>query len=110
MEDSLKPITFIEQNLDMIGTNMWTTHIIDGLKKSLMQVAEKKKKHQQNPLVSFKLINSLEKQIAEIEAQIGEITKQKGTLYKQVKALKVIGYIEANIELLREYRNKKRKK
>lgn len=75
-----------------------------------MQVAEKKKKHQQNPLVSFKLINSLEKQIAEIEAQIGEITKQKGTLYKQVKALKVIGYIEANIELLREYRNKKRKK
>mgnify|MGYP000442884928 FL=1 len=110
MEDSLKPITFIEQNLDMIGTNMWTTHIIDGLKKSLMQVAEKKKKHQQNPLVSFKLINSLEKQIAEIEAQIGEITKQKGTLYKQVKALKVIGYIEANIELLREYRNKKEKK
>lgn len=56
------------------------------------------------------MINSLEKQIAEIEAQIGEITKQKGTLYKQVKALKVIGYIEANIELLREYRNKKRKK
>lgn len=110
MEDSLKPITFIEQHLDMIGTNMWTTHIINALKKSLLQVAEKKKKNQQHPLVSLKLIDSLEQQIADIDAQIGEITKQKGTLYKQVKALKVIGQIEASINQLREYKNKKDKK
>lgn len=110
MEDSLKPITFIEQHLDTIGTNMWTTHIISALKKSLLQVAEKKKRNQQHPLVSLKLINSLEKQIADIDAQIGEITKQKGALYKQVKALKVIGQIEASINQLREYKNKKDKK
>lgn len=110
MEDSLKPITFIEQHLDTIGTNMWTTHIINALKKSLLQVAEKKKKNQQHPLVSLKLINSLEKQIADIDAQIGVITKQKGTLYKQVKALKVICQIEASINQLRKYKDKKDKK
>lgn len=43
MEDSLKPITFIEQNLDMIGTNMWTTHIIDGLKNLLCKLQRKEK-------------------------------------------------------------------
>lgn len=109
MEDSLKPITFIEQHLDTIGTNMWTSHIVNALKRSLSQVAENKKKVQQHPLVSLNLIASLQKQIADIDAQIGEITRQKGSLYQQVEALKVIGQIEASITQLREYKTKKDK-
>jgi len=109
MEDSLKPITFIEQHLDVIGTNMWTSHIISALKQSLLKVAENKKNIQQRPLVSLNLITKLQEQITEIDAKIGEITKQKGALYKQVEALKVIGQIEASVERLREYKLKKDK-
>lgn len=109
IEDSLKPITFIEQHLDTIGTNMWTSHIINALKQSLSQVAANKKKNQQRPLVSLNQITSLEKQITDIDAQIGEITKQKGSLYKQVEALKVIGQVEASIIQLREYKTQKDK-
>ncbi|MDU1889579.1 MAG: DUF3732 domain-containing protein [Dysgonomonas sp.] len=109
IEDSLKPITFIEQHLDIIGSNMWTSHIINSLKQSLSKVAENKQDIQQRPLVSLSLISSLKKQIADIDDQIGEITKQKGSLYKQVEALKVIGQIEASISQLRDYKTKKDK-
>lgn len=108
-EDSLKPVIFIEQHLDTIGTNMWTSHIINALKQSLSQIAVNKKNIQQRPLVSFSQIASLEKQIADIDTQIGEITKQKGALYKQVDALKIIGQVEANIIQLREYKTQKDK-
>ena len=109
VEDSLKPITFIEQHLNVIGTNMWTSHIINALIRSLSKVAENKQNIQQRPLVSLNLITKLEEQITEIDAKIGEITKQKGALYKQVEALKVIGQIEASVERLREFKLKKDK-
>ncbi len=109
MEDSLKPVTFIEQHLDTIGTNMWTSHIINALKQSLAQVAKNKTIVQERPLVSLKLKASLQEQIADIDAQIGMITKQKGSLYKQVAALKLIGQIEASFTLLLDYKAKKDK-
>lgn len=109
IEDSLKPVTFIEQHLDTIGTNMWTSHIISALKQSLSQVAANRKKFQQRPLVSVEQIASLQKQITDIDAQIGEITKQKGALYKQVEALKIIGQVEANIVQLQDYKIQKDK-
>jgi len=109
MEDSLKPITFIEEHLNIIGTNMWTSHIVNSLKKSLSMVAANKENTQQRPLVSNDLIASLQKQIVEIDTKIGEITKQKGALYKQVEALKVVGQIEAKHTQLQEYKAKKNK-
>lgn len=110
IEDSLKPVTFIEQHLDTIGTNMWTSHILSALKQSLSQVAANRKKFQQRPLVSEEQIASLQKQITDIDAQIGEITKQKGALYKQVEALKIIGQVEANIGQLKDFKIQKDKR
>lgn len=109
MEDSLKPVAFIEQHLNIIGTNMWTSHIIETLKQSLLKVSENKQNLQQQALVSPEQIITLENQITEIDAQISKITKQKGALYKQVEALKVIGQIEASIDLLRKYKLEKEK-
>lgn len=109
IEDSLKPVEVLNEKINLQGSNMWTSHVVNSLKGSLEKISSNKQQIEALPFVSEQLVQSLEAQLKSIEENMELITKQKGSLYQQVNSIKLIGFLESKIVELEQLWQKKHK-
>lgn len=109
IEDSLKPVEVLNEKINLQGSNMWTSHVVNSLKGSLEKISSNKQQIETLPFVSEQVVQSLEAQLKSIEEKMEMITKQKGSLYQQVNSIKLIGFLESKIVELEQLWQKKYK-
>lgn len=109
IEDSLKPVEVLNEKINLQGSNMWTSHVVNSLKGSLEKISSNKQQIEALPFVSEQVVQSLEAQLKSIEENMEMITKQKGSLYQQVNSIKLIGFLESKIVELEQLWQKKHK-
>lgn len=109
IEDSLKPVEVLNEKINLQGSNMWTSHVVNSLKGSLEKISSNKQQIEALPFVSEQVVQSLEAQLKSIEEKMEMITKQQGSLYQQVNSIKLIGFLESKIVELEQLWQKKHK-
>lgn len=70
INESLKPVEYLNQHLSKYGVTIWGQHILDELKISLLKIQSKKIPKEIASIVSDKNVENLEREISECENQL----------------------------------------
>lgn len=79
LQDSLKPVSYIREKLNMEGRgeNVWFNHILTSLETSLRNIKETEKKTLTSPIYNDQQIKQLEDEIENLNQEYSNISKSK---------------------------------
>lgn len=96
VNESLKPVEYLSQNLAKYGVTIWGQHILDELKTSLSRLRSKKMPNEIIPILSDKNVDNLEQDIRNYERRLKDLSEVKlkpveqSSLYVALGQLKML--------------------
>lgn len=97
LEDSLKPIAFVKSKLPELGTNMWTSHIVDSLDKALQRIKMANENAKEISLVDDDRIKQLKDRLYDLNEKIKQITHIETSVHNHFSAFITIGKVEREL-------------
>lgn len=105
LKDSLKPVDYLRDHLKELGVTMWSSMLLEELKKSLLALDEKSKVPSKDDFVSPEQIERLKKEIKELEDSISQHSKLQIQPAEESVKYMAIGKVHAMIPILWELYN-----
>ena len=102
LKDSLKPVDYLRDHLKELGVTMWSSMLLDELKKSLNLLDEKSKAPNKEDFVSPEQIERLKKEIKELEESISKHSKLKIKPIEESVKYMALGKVHTMIPILWE--------
>ena len=105
IDESLKPVEYLNQHLPEYGVTIWGRHILDELRTSLLKIKMKKVHKDMTPIVSFKNIENLEREICDLENQMKMLTEVKLKPIEESSLYLALGQLKSLLPILADIFN-----
>lgn len=103
LEESLKPVEYLESHLLEYGATIWGHHIIEELRISLSKLKERKIAPNITSLISLKNIENLENEIKVLEDQLKALSAVKLKPQEESSVYVALGQLKSLLPIMREY-------
>lgn len=100
INESLKPVEYLNQHLSEYGVTIWGQHILDELKISLSKIRSKKMPKEIASIVSDKNVENLEREISECENQLKALSEVKLKPVEQSSLYLALGQLKSLFPIL----------
>jgi len=105
LEESLKPVEYLESHLSEYGATIWGCHILEELKISLLKLKEKKIAPLVTSFISFKNIENLEAEIKILEDQLKSLSSVKLKPQEESSIYVALGQLKSLLPIMKDYYN-----
>lgn len=103
LEESLKPVEYLESHLSEYGATIWGRHVIEELKLSLSKLKGKKIAPEVSSLISSRNIENLEKEIKSLEDQFEALSVVKLKPQEESSLYVTLGQLKSLMPIMNEY-------
>ena len=100
INESLKPVEYLNEHLSKYGVTIWGQHILDELKISLSKIRSKKMPKEIASIVSDKNVENLEREISECENQLKALSEVKLKPVEQSSLYLALGQLKSLFPIL----------
>lgn len=100
INESLKPVEYLNEHLSEYGVTIWGQHILDELKISLSKIRSKKMPKEIATIVSDKNVENLEREISECENQLKALSEVKLKPVEQSSLYLALGQLKSLFPIL----------
>lgn len=105
VNESLKPVVYLNRHLSEYGVTIWGQHILDELKISLSKLRSKKISKESASIVSDKNVENLEQEISECENQLKVLSEVKLRPVEQSSLYLALGQLKSLLPILTDLQN-----
>lgn len=105
LEESLKPVEYLESHLPEYGATIWGRHILEELKISLLKLKEKKISPNARSFISFKNIENLVAEIKELEDQLKSLSSIRLKPQEESSVYVALGQLKSLLPIMKENYN-----
>lgn len=105
IDESLKPVTYLNQHLPEYGLTIWGRHILGELETSLSKLRSKKTPQNVATFVSEKNVENLEREIFVCENQLKAFSEVKLKPVEQSSLYVALGQLKSLLPILEELHN-----
>ena len=106
IEESLKPVEYLNQHLLEYGVTIWGRHIIEELQTSLTKLRSKKSSNNIASVIPTKSVENLEAEIREYENKLKALSEVKLKPIESSSLYLALGQLKSLLPILSEYYEK----
>lgn len=102
IEESLKPVAYLQKHLPEYGATIWGKHILEELEVSLTKLKEKRLSSEVSTMISATNIDNLEKHIKDLEEQLKVLSSVKLKPIEESSLYVALGQLKTLLPIMQD--------